>query len=138
MNDQDRTRLLAFFEAQLDDEEKVAKAATPGPWRHDPNKHWRKPGATWFEEAVFAGSPGEDATCVAGTGETDDPQSMVDAAFIAYHHPNRVLAEINAKRALIKLHRTMSGELAEAYLDAIKVHSAAYADHPDFDMGWSR
>jgi hypothetical protein len=63
---------------------------------------------------------------------------MFDAAFIAYHHPNRVLAEIGVKRTLIRLHRTLSGDFAEAYLDAIKMHSATYADHPDFDDGWSQ
>src|SRR5687767_7508448 len=67
--------LIAFLRARLDEDEQAARAATPGPWRHNPNKHWRKPGTSWFEEAVFAGPPGEDATCIAGTGETDDPQS---------------------------------------------------------------
>jgi hypothetical protein len=79
---------------------------------------------------------------VARTGETDDPQSMADAAFIARHHPNRALAEVNAKRGLVRLHRLavehQQDDLASAYLDAVRLHSAAYGSHPDFDMRWGR
>lgn len=90
--------LITWLRAQLDDEERVARTATTGPWRYGPDKHWRKPGTVWFEEAVFAGSAGADATCVAGTGETDDPQSMADAEHIARWDPARVLADVEAKR----------------------------------------
>lgn len=142
MDEQGRLRLLAFFEARLDEEESAAKAATSGPWRHNPDKHWRKPGTAWFEEAVFAGPPGEDATCVAGTGETNDAQSMADAAFIARHHPTRALVEIHVKRTLVKLYRLSvqhrQDSVAGAYLDAIKLHTTAHADHPDFDLRWGQ
>jgi hypothetical protein len=93
---------VAFLRARFDEEERTARSATPGPWRHDPQKHWRKPGTSWFEEAVFAGPAGEEAVCVAGTGETDDPQSMADAAHIARHDPARVLAEIEIDRELLR------------------------------------
>jgi hypothetical protein len=92
------TNLVTWLRVQLDEDERVALAATPGPWRHNPNKCWRKPGTAWFEEAVFAGPPGAEATCVAGTGETDDQQSMADAQHIARHDPARVLQEVEAKR----------------------------------------
>jgi hypothetical protein len=93
--------LVAFLRAALDRDEQVALAATAGPWRHDPTKHWRKPGTAWFEEAVFAGPAGADATCIAGTGVTDDPQSMDDAEHIARWDPARVLAEVEAKRRIL-------------------------------------
>lgn len=88
------SELLDFLKARLNEEEQAAASATSGPWRHDPGKHWRKPGTSWFEEAVFAGPPGSEATCIAGTGATDDPQSMADARYIAAHDPARVLREI--------------------------------------------
>ncbi|MCM1972297.1 DUF6221 family protein [Streptomyces sp. G1] len=92
---------VQWLRAQLDEDERIARAATPGPWRYDPGKHHHIVGTPLFEEAVFAGPPGSDATCVAGTGETDDRQSMADAAHIARHDPARVLREVDAKRQLL-------------------------------------
>ena len=96
--------IVEFLTARLAEDEQDAVAATVGPWRHSPDKHWRKPGTTWFEEAVFAGPAGDGATCVAGTGETDDPQSMADARHIARHDPARVLREVEAKRRILDFH----------------------------------
>jgi hypothetical protein len=101
--------LVEFLKARLDEVEQAARAATPGPWRHDPDKHWRKPGTVWFEEAVFAGPSGDAATCVAGTGETEDRQSMADAEHIARHDPARVLAEVDTRRRIIAEHAEVDG-----------------------------
>jgi hypothetical protein len=62
--------------------QKLAEAATEGPWRWNPNKHHRESDGT-YEEGVFAGPPGQAATNVAVTGPSDMPQAMADAAFIA-------------------------------------------------------
>ncbi|HEU4544069.1 MAG TPA: DUF6221 family protein [Jiangellaceae bacterium] len=99
------TDLASWVLAQIADDEAAARAATPGPWRYNPAKHWRKPDSTWFEEAVFAGPVGDDAICIAGTGETDDTGSAADAVHIARHDPARVLAECAAKRAIVELHK---------------------------------
>lgn len=135
--------IVAFLTARLDEDEAVAKAATPGPWRHNPNKHWRKPGTPWFEEAVFAGPIGSEANCVAGTGETDDPQSMADAVHIARHDPARVLAEIAAKRAIVALHAigvdpcdAHDASLRSIACDTVRIHAAIYADHADYRDDW--
>jgi hypothetical protein len=152
--------LLAFLRARFDDDERPARAATAGPWRHNPDKHWRKPGTSWFEEAVFSGAPGENAVCVAGTGETDDPQSMADAAFIAHHDPARVLAEVEAKRRLVKLHEpvVLRGGAGAQYFETttvcrscepprqfpenafpcptLRVLALPHADHPDYREEW--
>jgi len=69
-----------------------AKVATPGPWRYDPGKHFRAPGTCSFEESVFVGPIGKEALSVARTGETDDPESMADAAYIASMHPGVAVA----------------------------------------------
>lgn len=103
--------LITWLRAQLDDDERVARVATAGPWRHNPEMQWRKPGTTWFEEAVFAGPFGKDAICIAGTGEPDDAQSMDDANHIARWDPARVLAEIEAKRRILDKHaRVLEGD----------------------------
>jgi len=105
----------AYLTKALDRREAAAKAATPGPWRHNPDKHWRKPGTSWWEEAVFAGPAGPDATCVAGTGETDDPQSMADAHHIAAHDPAWTLRDVATKRwALAEYERMASANYTGA------------------------
>jgi hypothetical protein len=130
--------LLAFLRARFDDDERPARAATAGPWRHNPDKHWRKPGTSWFEEAVFSGAPGENAVCVAGTGETDDPQSMADAAFIAHHHPERALAEVEAKREILDRcgWATETGGGSAFVLPVLRCLALTYAQHPDFREEW--
>lgn len=154
--------LVAFLRARLDQDAAVAQAATPGPWRHDEAKHWRKPGTSWFEEAVFAGPSGEEATCVAGTGETDDQQSMRDAAHIARHDPARVLADVEAKRELVeryeaslkrsvefrqradsdaetetqKMQRSHENIQLLVLLGVVKLLALPYADHPDYREDW--
>jgi hypothetical protein len=100
MSDDLVTRLLAAIE----ETERVAQAATPGPWRYNPNKHWHKPGTCWFEEAVFTGPAGKDAVCIAGTGETDHPEAMARAAHIAHNDPAAVLRRCNADRYIVESH----------------------------------
>lgn len=126
--------LMEFLRARLDEDEQAAKAATSGPWRYSEGKHWRKPGTSWFEEAVFAGEVGRAATCVAGTGETDDPQSMADAAFIARHDPARALAEVTAKRRILQ--RYADNAVDEWPLFPLLELAAVYADHPDYREEW--
>jgi len=144
--------LVEWIRAQLAVDEQKATAATPGPWRHNPDKVWRKPGTSWFEEAVFAGPAGKDAITVAGTGETDDVQSMRDAEHIALHDPARVLREVEAKRKVIELYEyavaawlldrdkpnpptVHLGEkaMAEAVLQALAL---PYSDRPGYREEW--
>jgi hypothetical protein len=142
--------LVAFLRDRLAEDERIARAATPGPWRYNPDKHWRRPGTSWVEEAVFAGPSGAGATCVAGTGETDDPPSMTDATHIARHDPARVLAEVEAKRrAIDACMETLAGEDAwDPQLDGgssepydlanhmLKTLAAPYADHHSYQPAW--
>ncbi|MFD0405600.1 DUF6221 family protein [Kitasatospora sp. NPDC127116] len=152
--------LLQFLRARLDEDERLAQAATPGPWRHDATKHWHQPGTCQFEEAVFAGAPGSAAICVAGTGDSDDPQSMADADHIARHDPARVLAEVDAKRQLLGPggpfctsecdrpdNQPMDPDTGwttplEHHFDcgihrAAEILAAPYADHPDYRPVWA-
>lgn len=136
---------LAWFRAQLDDDERVARAATSGPWRYDPTKHHRLPGTVRFEEGVFTGPPGADAVCIAVTGETDDPQSMADAEHIATWDPARVLAEIEAKRRILA-HIGMvvispgREALPPEYVEQMELFckwiAQPYADRPGFPEEW--
>jgi hypothetical protein len=64
-----------------------SERATEGPWRYNPLKCYRpgvagaKPVLT-DQEGVFSSTPDGSPT-IALTGESNDPQSMADAAFIA-------------------------------------------------------
>lgn len=143
--------LVKFLRARLEDIERKALAATTGPWRHNPSTHWRKPGTSWFEEAVFAGPAGAEAICVAGTGESDDPQSMADAEHIAENDPARVLAEVDAKRRIISQHIPVGyGNVCLSYCHTrlpmqqqdwpcltLRLVALPYADHPDYRPEWA-
>lgn len=135
--------LIAWLRACLDDDEKAAKAATPGPWRHSPDKHWHRPGTPEFEESVFAGPAGDAATSVAGTGPSDDPQSMADAAHIARHDPAAVLADVEAKRAVldatvgeIDRYGTMPPEAHIMADEVVKALASAYRHRPGWRTEW--
>lgn len=156
--------ITEFLAARLDEDAQAARAATEGPWRHNPDKHHHLRGTPVFEEAVFAGPVGQDATCVAGTGETDDPQSMRDADHIARHDPEQVLRDVAAKRSVIdaylrdKAHNEALNLNYGAWVNnnpepypevqggekktvpglemALRLVAAAYADHPDYLAEW--
>jgi hypothetical protein len=84
--------LVPWLSAQIDEDERVAKAATPGPWATDD---------PWLSDVV--GSLVDRrrvADCSVGMGYRDG--SLGDAAHIACHDPLRVLAEVEAKRRLVE------------------------------------
>jgi hypothetical protein len=95
---------VTWLHARLDEDERVARLATPGPWRYDPDKQWHTPEdlprGVGGEEFVGAG-PLDATIGVAATGPADHPQSMADALFIARHDPVRILREVGAKRRII-------------------------------------
>lgn len=145
--------ILSFLHARLDTDYDMARAATRGLWRHNQDKHWHRPGTCDFAEAVFAGAPGQKAVLVAGTGPSDDPQSMNDARHIAHHHPLRVLREVAAKRRLVRLHDRITADGRpdgvfcqkcsgpDRYVPwpclTLRTLAAVYADHPDYDPAWT-
>jgi hypothetical protein len=99
--------LVRWLREQLDKDERIALAATPGPWWHNPGKQWLGPDAfekydlRQGEEFVGYGGPHPFTGAVASTGPASNMQGMKDAAFIAEHDPARVLREIEAKRAVV-------------------------------------
>lgn len=110
--------LVPWLREQIAEARAVALAATSGPWRYNPEKHWRKPGTAWCEEAVFSGPAGAGALCVAGTGNSDDPQSMADAKHIAMNDSLAVLAQCEAHEALLDAYENAEArrvQLTEAF-----------------------
>lgn len=137
--------LTAFVKARLDEDEQVARAATPGPWSYNPGKVWLDGEAfesfdhSKGEEFVGYGGPSPFRGCVAATGPADHPQSMADAAFIARYDPARALAEVESKRLILREH---DEEPCSVCIDDIngcptrRAFALPYAGHPDYDPAW--
>ncbi|RAN92647.1 hypothetical protein GAR05_06139 [Micromonospora saelicesensis] len=137
--------LVTWLCAQLDEDERAAKAATSAPWWHNPGKVWLDPEA--FEQ--FDRAKGEEfvgygesplSGCVAATGPASHAQSMADAEHIARHDPARVLAEVDAKRRILDLmmpgRPVYPGAYGQAYRDVLRLLALPYADRPGYRDEW--
>lgn len=116
---------LAWLRAQLDDDERVAREATDGPW----------------EISASTTSPIADVQGVTSSYE-DYTCSIEDAEHIARWDPARVLAEIEAKRAILDWLvdcevKAFDGNWWSLEVgDAIRALAQPYADRPDFPEEW--
>ena len=133
--------LVAFLRACLSDDERLARAATEGPWRYNPRKEWNGPplalGVLPEPEEYVAAGPMEAPVCVAATGPSDDEQSMADARHIASWDPSRVLAEVEAKRRVITIWETqMESYGADAAEEAVRALAQPFSDRPGFRDEW--
>lgn len=81
--------LVRWFGEQLDEDERIARAATLGPWIQS--------GIGDYGWTVDFGRPG------AGVETADSDQGLADADFIATHNPARVLRETDAKRHIVDM-----------------------------------
>lgn len=141
--------LIKFLEDRLDEDEQIARAATPGPWRHNPAKQWHRPedlATKRHGEEFVASGLLEDPICVAATGPADGARSMADADHIALHDPARALADVKARRQLLAFLVVLAGEpdLGDAYLrldrshpEPLRLLAAPYRDHPDYRPDWA-
>lgn len=134
--------IITFINARLDEEAAREAAATPGPWRYDPTKV----NAITREESVFSGPFGKMAVTVASTGPCDDPQSMIDAEFIA-HTRNLAPAVLDMMEAVVEALYWVAGchsigDLAQCDAKTetgwdIACHIAAiWAGHEDYQQEW--
>lgn len=155
--------LVPWLRAQLDEDERIARAATPGPWWHNPGKQWLGPAAferydlRQGEEFVGYGGPHPFTGAVASTGPASNMQGMKDAAHIARHDPARVLREVEAKRQMIEVapmaaeavdgehgccHRAseiLAGEcpaFPPSQLRVLQLLALSYADRPGYRAEW--
>ncbi|WP_309049095.1 DUF6221 family protein [Streptomyces sp.] len=129
--------LVQWLGAQLDEDERIARVASSGPWSVD--------NAT-YAETIYA----VDGTAVVGGGRWGGEASVFDSAedalHIAAHDPARVLREIDAKRqALAHFERIqqLTKRDIEAYVLAegavskqIQIMATAYADRPGYREEW--
>lgn len=163
--------IVEFLTARLDEDEAAAvRAARPEPWvKPQPSRpDWYV--QFWADEpdraAVIVDFESSAYPIVAtlgydGNDEADEELAEGRVEHIARHDPARVLAEVKAKRALVKLHSpmVMHGDgPGAAWYDmttvcrtcepprqfpktawpclTARLLAAVYADHPDYDPAW--
>jgi len=129
--------LIDFLTAQLDEEQRPAEAASPGPWHTDEEGE---------EVCAVDGIVTAEAFALSGN------QTRATAAFIAANNPSRALAEIAAKRAILKLHARAhecsvideQGDIDPCYwvmetesCSTVALLAQPYRDRPDFDERWA-
>lgn len=134
--------LIAFLRARLDEDEARARALPPGPW-------------TWRKGEAATTSPGDalvgaDGQPVLSASDPDEYMAWITRAdgFDAYlqqMQPARVLAEVEAKRALVNDYERFVAERRrmmggwDSYPEVSPVlaaFAAIYADHPDYRDAW--
>jgi hypothetical protein len=121
--------LVQFLRERLDEDEALARAASPGPWR--PNEE--------TDEVVAV-----DGITVADGFALSGRQLRATTEHIARHDPPRVLAEVDAKRQIIDLH---GGDLNidlifcahcehHAPCPTLLMLALPYVDHPAYKSEW--
>ncbi len=116
--------LVEWLRAQLDEDERIARSATPGPWVA--NKH--EYGAEVYTESGEGVALDHDAGGV-GWGDAD---------FIAANDPARVLREIDAKRRIIGRINSHSAVMGwdEVHGDLLRSLALPYADRHGYKESW--
>lgn len=137
----DEPDLIAWLRAQLDDDERVAREATPGPWVTNGTSVWRKPDDSWDFRRAMEGQHGRMPFVMVDPGETSEP---LNAEHIARWDPARVLGEVDAKRRIIDLFESHAdaqfpdsyGGYASAMEDAVQIIALPYADRAGYRDEW--
>lgn len=129
---------MEFLRARLDEDEALALAATGGHWHVAEQKYDED-----FAAKIGSWAEGGD---IAGHGyEGGGVDTVATAQHMVRHRPARVLAEVEAKRELIRVWERLrllneDGGYHLAYgtaSKAIQLHAAVYADHPDYRSEWA-
>lgn len=144
-------RLAAFIAARLDEDEAIARAATPGPWA--------APARVMDGNVVTSLTyPGGANGYVGGVPvmSDDESRSWADQEHIARHDPGRVLREVEAGRAILAMYEECDGyDLPEGVHDSrdpdereadaaskatlrdvLEALAAVWSDHPDYEQAW--
>jgi hypothetical protein len=150
------SELVEWLRAQLDEDERVARGATGGAWEVGPTFGGHDSRVYVRAEGDLIDSIG---TCVI-TGQIPNvPQWRGNAQHIARWDPDRVLAEVEAKRRLVDLHPTRNSlrwpgvedieveicetcsrdglsDEVEAPCPTIRALALPYADRPGYREEW--
>jgi hypothetical protein len=134
------TGLVEWLRTQLDEDERIARAATPGPW-----KQARERGVEWVSSAEY--------WAVADCSDADPARE--NAEHVAAWDPARVLREIDAKRQTLDEHQDANDGACGACVDGhwgypthggsspqrfpcrtLRLLALPYADRPGYHEEW--
>lgn len=131
--------LVGFLRERLQEDERAAREATPGPWTVN---------GPFGDDAINAEEAG---VCVVGGGRWGGEASVfetdADKDHIARHDPARVLAEVDAKRRILDLYDTAlrwaegtagatAGYACRLARETLALLAVPYAQHPGYDESW--
>jgi hypothetical protein len=144
--------LVAFLRARLDEDEQAARAVhVPPDWHQGPGDD-----PEWASDEMVLWWPPEFHTPYEQDkhwrGLTVNTPEL--AAYLARHDPARVLAEVDAKRRLLKMHTTRRRTFtpgkpivegvtcpicyrADGACSTLRVLALPYAQHPDYRPEWA-
>lgn len=127
--------LIVFLRAQLDEDERIARGADPGPWKNNSlGRH--------DQSVIKLGAPTSTSLI-----HFDGSRAAANGAHVARHDPARVLREIEAKRAIVDAHerRPMpKGDTADCAhcwgavwpCPTLRLIASVYDDRPSFQEAW--
>ncbi|WP_131802138.1 DUF6221 family protein [Parafrankia soli] len=122
------TDIAAFILERLDDEERDARAATPGPWRV---------GNFPRERVVYSGPDEADVLIYDEGGHSE-----ADAHHVARQDPAATVARVEALRALVEV-MELSANDGDCNVDAVGEEAlrhvaAIWRHHEGYDERWTR
>jgi hypothetical protein len=137
----DTDALVAFLREQIDEDERVARAAHPGPWAIRTGGlvyvvtgyPGTRPGKMDFE----IGQPDVVAMFAATMGRHED--EVANADHIALHDPARVLREVQAKRRIVDYVECELADDAEQQMpqEIARWLALPHSDRPGYLPEWA-
>ncbi|MFI0914186.1 DUF6221 family protein [Streptomyces abikoensis] len=122
------TELVAFLRARLSEDERAARAVLGAPWVR--RGHVASVHADDADSSRPHGTPVADCRRIPGGYE----HGVALAEHIARHDPARVLAEVEARRAILDLYESpvQHGVVGQV----LRLLSLPYAGHPNYREEW--
>jgi len=121
--------LRLFLIERLCEAEAVAAAATAGPWTHEQGVAWVMDDTDTSPHAHEVVTSDDHRMGITLTGPYGDPQSRMDARFIAENDPARALRRIRAQLAMLTPHRRVE-------VDVLRLMAWEFLGHPDYRPEW--
>lgn len=152
--------LVAFLTARYDEDEVAAQACKPGPWMEGSERPHLVNGVIYGQSTGWTSGGHLEQVCTVNIDYAGEA-GPANLAHMVRHDPARVLADLTAKRRILKLHFPMilHGGGGAAWYDTTRVCGSCvpprqfpetawpcltaralalpYAEHPDFDPTWS-